>query len=337
MSAGTERPLDEVKVARTASIKEALARLDEAGTGALVVVDAEGRLYGLLTDGDVRRAILRGVEFDRSCGSIASRDPIVARGTISAADALHTMIRHDINHLLLLDEDGTPERLLLRNSLTLENDLDETARKRRESVSIDSSASITDALARLDKAGTGALVVVDEKGGLFGLLTDGDIRRAILRGVQLEEPCGDIASRDPIVVRGSITAAEALHIMAERDINHLLLLDERGQFAELLLRRDLIEDDPADLAAVVMAGGFGTRLYPLTLQTPKPMLPVGDRPLLERMLRQLRRHQGCQFDHPLHAGEHRTPLRGRRGFRGQVAVFQRGSAAGDRRWAAAHE
>ena len=77
--------------------------------------------------------------------------------------------------------------------------------------------------------------------------------------------------------------------MMERDINQLPVVDAEGNLFDFLLRRDLAQDIPLDLSAVIMAGGFGKRLMPLTQQVPKPMLPVGDRPLLERTIGQLRR------------------------------------------------
>ena len=83
-------------------------------------------------------------------------------------------------------------------------------------------------------------------------------------------------------------AAEALRIMNERDVNHLPVVDADGNLTGLLLRRDLVRDDNVAVSAVIMAGGFGSRLRPLTDQVPKPMLPVGDRPLLERTIERLR-------------------------------------------------
>ncbi len=62
-----------------------------------------------------------------------------------------------------------------------------------------------------------------------------------------------------------------------------------GNLLDFLLRKDLVADADSDLSAVIMAGGYGRRLHPLTEQVPKPMLPVGDRPLLERTIEQLRR------------------------------------------------
>ncbi len=153
---------------------------------------------------------------------------------------------------------------------------------------------IAEAISQLDHAGTGALVLCDPRRRpqtarrLVGLLTDGDIRRAIFRKVSLEEAVREIAVLDPIVARAPVSSAEALRLMLQRDINHLPVVDENGGLIDFLLRKDLVADTGTDLSAVIMAGGYGRRLYPLTDQIPKPMLPLGDRPLLERTIEQLR-------------------------------------------------
>jgi dTDP-glucose pyrophosphorylase len=149
--------------------------------------------------------------------------------------------------------------------------------------------SISTAIQHLDDAGTGVLLLCDEDGRLAGVLTDGDIRRAMLRRVPFERSCDSIASRKPVFVPPDVSAVEALRRMNEADVNQLPLVDpQTGQVVDLLLRRDLMTEEELSVAAVVMAGGFGTRLRPLTDDTPKPMLRVGDRPLLERTIEQLR-------------------------------------------------
>lgn len=149
--------------------------------------------------------------------------------------------------------------------------------------------SISEAVRRLDEAGTGVLLLCEEDGRLTGVLTDGDVRRAILRSVSFDESCGSIACRTPLVAPPDVPAVEALHLLNEADVNQLPIVDPRdGKVVGLLLRRDLVTEEELTVAAVVMAGGFGTRLMPLTSDTPKPMLPVGDRPLLERTIGQLR-------------------------------------------------
>ncbi len=161
-------------------------------------------------------------------------------------------------------------------------------RQRLASTLIDPGATITDAVQRLDLAGTGALLLGDSAGKLQGLLTDGDVRRALLRGVSFDQPCSSIATAEPVCVDEGALAAEALRIMNQREVNHLPVVDASGTLTGLLLRRDLVNDETVPVSAVIMAGGFGSRLRPLTNAVPKPMLPVGDRPLLERTIARLR-------------------------------------------------
>jgi dTDP-glucose pyrophosphorylase len=148
---------------------------------------------------------------------------------------------------------------------------------------------ITDVIRQLDDAGTGVLLLCEEDGRLAGLLSDGDIRRAMLRGVSFDRTCESIATHKPVVVPPDVSAVEALRRMNEEDVNQLPVVDpQTGKVVDLLLRRDLVTEEELSVAAVVMAGGFGTRLRPLTEDLPKPMLRVGDRPLLERTIEQLR-------------------------------------------------
>ena len=162
---------------------------------------------------------------------------------------------------------------------------------RLKRVIISPDASISDAVGQLELAGTGALLLCNTDLVLFGLLTDGDVRRAILRGISFENPCSSIAIRKPVIARSGVTSAEALHLMdysREFLLNHLPVVDEDGRVVNLLLRSDLVKEDSLALSAVIMAGGYGTRLLPLTEQLPKPMLPLGDRPLLELTIARLR-------------------------------------------------
>ena len=124
-----------------------------------------------------------------------------------------------------------------------------------------------------------------------GLLTDGDLRRAILRGVAFDQACSSIANPDPVTAPKGCSSSEALRLMdraKEFVLNHLPVVDESGRIVDLLLRSDLVSEDRLGLSAVIMAGGFGTRLKPLTDYVPKPMLTLGDRPILELTIEHLR-------------------------------------------------
>jgi len=146
----------------------------------------------------------------------------------------------------------------------------------------------------IDRNAKGIALVVDEDYHLLGTVTDGDIRRAILGGINI-----DLAVRKLLDRRKSascsITApigtadADLIQLMNEHTIRQVPLLDEKGRVVDLALLSDLVKNYELPLTAVIMAGGYGTRLRPLTEDTPKPMLPVGDRPLMELMIRQLRR------------------------------------------------
>lgn len=171
---------------------------------------------------------------------------------------------------------------------------------RVQRVLISPEKRLQEAIQLLDSGGMGVLLVVDKTGKLLGILTDGDVRRAILRGGDLDKPVGTVSNCDPLVHYGPISASEALPLMNKGRrflVNHLPILDNQGRPVDLILRSDLNPDDFLPLTAVVMAGGLGKRLRPLTEELPKSMLPVGGRPLLEKIIEQL--HQ---------AGIHRVNL-----------------------------
>ena len=284
----SEKRLLDTIVGPDISISQAIAQLERAGTGALLLCDADRHLCGLLTDGDIRRAVLQGRPLDEPCAAIATLDPIKVADPVSAEEALRIMNEHDIHHLPAVDVDGRVQIFVLRQDLTLERDQVSIERRLKASI-ISPDASIAKAMAQLDKAATGTLLVCDPGRRLLGLLTDGDFRRAILHRKPLNEPCGSIASSHPITALFPVFPPEALRLMDQHDVAQLPVVDSEGRVQRLLLRKDIVPDPGLALSAVVMAGGLGTRLLPLTEKLPKPMLPVGDRPLLELTIAQLRR------------------------------------------------
>lgn len=157
--------------------------------------------------------------------------------------------------------------------------------------------SIRETLTVIDHWAKGVALVVDGEQRFIATITDGDIRRAILRGMDLDQPVQSLldyrAKLDP-EYEGPLTApvgtpdTELLHMMTEATLRHIPLLDDDGRVVQLAVLNELVKDYELPLRAVVMAGGYGTRLRPLTEELPKPMLPVGSRPLLELIVEQLR-------------------------------------------------
>jgi dTDP-glucose pyrophosphorylase len=158
-------------------------------------------------------------------------------------------------------------------------------------------ATVRTAMECIDRNHRGIALVVDEERRLLGTVTDGDIRRAMLADLALDAAVEVLLERQqelhearpiPLTARSGTHPAELVALMQRYDVLQIPLVDERGRVESLSLLRDLVELEGPPLRAVVMAGGFGTRLGELTRETPKPMLPVGDRPLLERIIEQLR-------------------------------------------------
>ena len=155
--------------------------------------------------------------------------------------------------------------------------------------------SIRDAVSLMDINRLGIALVVDAEQRLVGTITDGDVRRAVLANVDLRQPVTLLLARKassayakPITARVGQEPGVYLELLKQHSILHLPLLDEEGRVVSLIRMDDFVPDQMPSVQAVIMAGGLGERLHPLTDETPKPMLPLGDRPLLEIIIRQLR-------------------------------------------------
>jgi dTDP-glucose pyrophosphorylase len=143
---------------------------------------------------------------------------------------------------------------------------------------------IIDAIKLIDISSLQIALVVDENKKLLGTVTDGDIRRGILKGVSLEQPVADIMKENSITINFNTPIDEIIKIMKEEVIHQLPIVDENGHVIGLEILNDLLEVKSIDNWVVLMAGGLGTRLSPLTDECPKPMVKVGGKPVLETIL-----------------------------------------------------
>jgi NDP-sugar pyrophosphorylase family protein len=126
--------------------------------------------------------------------------------------------------------------------------------------------------------------VVDESNRLLGTVTDGDIRRGILRGVPMSESVVRIMNRNPRTAARNEGPTRILQWMKEHLLHHIPVLDEKGCVVGIELLDELIQSRPKENWVVIMAGGLGDRLKPLTADCPKPLLKVGTKPILETIL-----------------------------------------------------
>lgn len=138
----------------------------------------------------------------------------------------------------------------------------------------------------LDNSGLRIAFILDESKCLIGTITDGDIRRALLRGESFDTPVDKIMFRDFRVLPSDATEEEALALMRRETLYQIPAIDEQGRVVRVFLLEELMKPMKRTNTVVIMAGGEGKRLRPLTEDCPKPMLRVRGRPLLEIILDQ---------------------------------------------------
>ncbi len=154
-------------------------------------------------------------------------------------------------------------------------------------------APLVDAVRGIEATRRRMAVVVDAEHRLLGTLTDGDIRRCLLGGGSLETPVSLAMNASPLVAEEGAPTGYLLDLMRKRNVMALPIVDGEGRFNRLVHLIDLEHNEPLNLIAaefdfaVIMAGGEGTRLRPLTATIPKPMVDIGGMPLLERQIESL--------------------------------------------------
>lgn len=144
--------------------------------------------------------------------------------------------------------------------------------------------SMEEAIATLDRVAVRIVMVVDEERRLLGSLTDGDVRRALLKQRPLTTPIQQIMCTTPRTAGLGWSRERILTVMETYQLLQLPVVDPHGQVIGLETLHDLLNRQRRDNPVFLMAGGFGTRLRPLTQNCPKPLLKVGDKPILELIL-----------------------------------------------------
>ena len=158
--------------------------------------------------------------------------------------------------------------------------------------------SILDAIKRIDGARLQIALVVDSDDKLMGTVTDGDIRRGILEGISLEDSVQKIMNATPLTAQKDMPKDQMIAFMVEHGIRQLPIVDAQGRAVNLMhidrligekmdetSEEDVIYDENYDdVSVVLMLGGLGSRLLPLTKELPKPMIEIGDKPLLETIV-----------------------------------------------------
>jgi dTDP-glucose pyrophosphorylase len=148
--------------------------------------------------------------------------------------------------------------------------------------------SIREAIRTIDTGALQIALVVDTENRLQGTLTDGDVRRGILREVSFDDPVCKIMNSSPVVAHVHQGREKILNLMKERSLHQIPIVDGEGRLVGLEVVEALLQSQHFSNQVVIMAGGLGSRLRPMTNDCPKPMLKVGGRPILETLLRNLK-------------------------------------------------
>ncbi len=164
--------------------------------------------------------------------------------------------------------------------------------------------TIKEAWKQLGGNGHGIIFITDDNGILVGSVTDGDIRRWILSDGSISEPVAKIMKQDPFVVHQADSETKIKKFMLENRIECLPVVDAAYRPINFLFWDSVFkkEDpqaydplDPINIPVVIMAGGRGVRLDPFTRILPKPLIPIGEKPVIELIIERFRRHRVSQF------------------------------------------
>jgi dTDP-glucose pyrophosphorylase/predicted transcriptional regulator len=156
--------------------------------------------------------------------------------------------------------------------------------KNYKDILLSPGSTIREALKVIDSGAIKIGVVVDENEKLVGTITDGDIRRGILNNLSLDDTIDSVVCKTPTVCKIDDSKEKILEIAVDKKLYQIPIIDSKGKLVGIEEVDELLKPKYKNSKVVLMTGGLGTRLKPLTNETPKPMLKVGDKPLLESII-----------------------------------------------------
>ena len=159
-----------------------------------------------------------------------------------------------------------------------------TEMKNWKSIALYETADIRQALQIIDQSSLQIALVVDKDNKLLGTITDGDIRRGFLNGLSLTDSVKKIYNRNPIIARKGDHKNRIQKMMKLRYIKQVPVLDDEGKIIRIELLKNILQKEKRENWVILMAGGMGTRLRPITKYCPKPLLSIGGKPVLELIL-----------------------------------------------------
>ena len=159
-----------------------------------------------------------------------------------------------------------------------------------ENIKLRENSTIKEALQIINQGAIQIALVVDDKDRLLGTLTDGDIRRGLLKNYTLDDSINDLYFKKPITSLNSESKEKIIQKAIKNQIYQIPIVDENNILVDIVNLATLLKTTNKRNRVILMAGGLGTRLRPLTEDTPKPMLKVGNKPILETIIKNFASH-----------------------------------------------
>jgi len=150
------------------------------------------------------------------------------------------------------------------------------------------NSTIKDVITNLNKSSLQITIVKSSDGHLLGVITDGDIRRGLLRGLDLNSKISSLIKKNPILVEKNTPSKTVEYLMKTKTLLHLPVVDGNYKAIGLYVWNDYKSNEKINNPVIIMAGGFGKRLRPYTNNCPKPMLEIGGKPMLEHIINNLK-------------------------------------------------
>ena len=155
---------------------------------------------------------------------------------------------------------------------------------------ISENASLSRAIKAINSNKLQVAVIINKKKNVLGLLTDGDIRRAILNEKALNSKALNVSTKNPLVIPKNIDHRKIKQLMKGNDILQLPIVDKKNKIIDIISSKELGASSQVRNPVLVMAGGFGKRLLPLTKIIPKPLLKIGNERILDKIIENLKRY-----------------------------------------------
>ena len=147
-------------------------------------------------------------------------------------------------------------------------------------VTVPEDTSFGESIKKMDQHKKGIALIIDQKNRLLGILTEGDIRKAILRGIPLEENVKKTMNATPFCLKPGYADGEMIRAMMEHNVYHLPIIDDQKVLKGVIFNQTFVQQKVLLCPIVIMAGGLGSRLFPLTEEIPKPLLTVSGKPMI---------------------------------------------------------